>query len=613
MTTDSPPPATVSDHLVERLRDWGVRRVFGYAGDGINGVLGALQRVGAHAAGGPIEFVQAAHEELAGMMAVAHAKFTGDVGVCLATSGPGAIHLLNGLYDAKLDHQPLVAIVGQQSQAGIGGDAQQETDLEALLQDVASAYCATVADPEQLRHVVDRALRIAIGERAVTAVIVPHDVQRLPAVPEPAHEHARQHSASGWARPRMLPRDADLERAAQVLAAGERIAILAGAGALAAGDALAAVAERLGAGVAKALLGKAALPDDLDCVTGSIGWLGTSASNRMMRSCDTLLIVGSNLPYTEFLPEPGQARGVQIDVAPRNLALRYPVEVPLAGDADETLRALLPRLAEPPPARREARARWRAQLDAWKREDAAGRDGPDPAPDASPIDPRPLVRMLSRRLPDRSVVTADSGTSAVWLARETTIRPGMLASLSGGLATMGCAIPYAIAAKFAYPDRFALALVGDGAMQMSGLSALVDVAKHWRVWRDPRLLVVVMNNRDLAYVTWEQRVMEGEPRYLASQALPDVPYAAFAKLLGLDGVRVERFDQVSDAIERALAADRPFVVDALVDPSVPTLPPSLEAGQREKLDRALDAEHARGDVAAADAVRRHLAGRHDAR
>jgi pyruvate dehydrogenase (quinone) len=608
MTAPPTRAATVADQLVERLRAWSVRRVFGYPGDGVNGVMGALQRVGAHAAGGPIAFVQAAHEELAGLMAVGHAKFTGEVGVCVVTSGPGAIHLLNGLYDAKLDHRPIVAIVGQQALAGLGGSAQQETDLEAILQDVASAYHATVSDPEQLRHVVDRAFRVALAERTVTAIVLPHDVQREPASPEPAHEHARQHSAPGWLPPRLLPRDEDLRRAAGLLNAGERVAILAGAGALAAGDALEKVADRLEAGVAKALLGKAVLPDALPCVTGSIGWLGTSASNRMMKACDTLLIVGSNMPYTEFLPAEGQARGVQIDVAARNLALRYPVEVPLAGDAQETLGALLPLLDEPADALREGRARWRAQLDAWKREDDADRDDAPPGSTGAPLDPRTLVRAASHRLPERAVLTADSGTSAVWLAREVRIREGMMASLSGGLATMGCAIPYAIAAKFAHPDRFALALVGDGAMQMSGLSALVDVAKHWRAWRDPRLLVVVLNNRDLAYVTWEQRVMEGEPRYAASQALPDVPYADFARMLGLDGVRVERAEQVGPAIERGLTSDRPVVIDALVDPSVPTLPPSLKPPQHERLDAALDAERVRGDAALADAVRAHLDG-----
>ena len=592
---------TVSDFVVERLLQWGVRRIFGYPGDGINGVIGALRRAGAGSPAGRLEFVQVAHEELAGLMATAHAKFAGahgasEVGVCLSTGGPGAIHLLNGLYDAKLDHQPVVAIVGQQAQAGLGGSEQQETNLRAILGDVASAYLEVIATPEQARHVIDRAFRIAAAERTVTAVIIPHDVQREPAVPHPPHEHGHQHSAPGFARPRLVPRDDELRRAAAVLNAGRKVAMLVGAGALGATDDVVAVAERLGAGVAKALLGKAAVPDDLPFVTGSVGWLGTPASNRMMRECDTLLMVGTSFPYTEFLPEEGRARGVQVDSAPRNLALRYPVEVALAGDAGETLRALAPLLAE-----RRGGA-WRRDVERWARESwaAAERHAHAPAPE---LNPQRVVWELSRRLPDRAIVTADSGSAAVWLARDVRLRRGMMASLSGGLATMGCGVPYATAAKFAHDDRVAVALVGDGAMQMSGLNALIDVAKHWRKWRDPRLVVLVLNNRDLNYVTWEQRVMEGEPKFAASQNLPDLRYADIAQLMGLDGTRVESADQVGPAWERALSATRPFVIDAVVSADVPTFPPELKPEQQEKLEQALaagdpDAEWVRGQLQA---------------
>src|SRR3954468_18183135 len=350
----------VADHLLERLTAWNVRRIFCFPGDGINGIMGALRR--STEQGEQFDVVQVAHEELAGLMATAHAKFSGEVGVCLATSGPGAIHMLNGLYDAKLDHQPVVAIIGQQAFAGVGGSTQQETNLRSILQDVASSYLETIATPEQLRHVVDRAFRAAIGGRTVAAIIVPHDVQLKPAVTEPEQEHGRQHSAPGFVPPRMLPRDEELRRAAAVLNGGRKVAIIAGAGALHATDELIAVAERLGAGVAKALLGKAAVPDDLSFVTGSVGWLGTAASNRMMQECDTLLLVGTNFPYTEFLPKEGQARGVQIDVEPRNLGLRYPMEVMLAGDSAETLEALLPMLDD-------TRARsWRGDIEQWPRE-----------------------------------------------------------------------------------------------------------------------------------------------------------------------------------------------------------------------------------------------------
>ena len=595
----SSPPHNVSDHLLDRLSAWGVRRLFGYSGDGINGVMGAL-----HRAGERFEFVQVAHEELAGLMATAHAKFTGEVGVCVCTSGPGAIHMLNGLYDAKLDHQPVVAIVGQQAFAGAGGSQQQETNLRALLQDVASSYLETITKPEQLRHVVDRAFRAALGGRTVAAIILPHDVQLEPAVASPPHEHGRQHSAVGFTPSRVVPPEDVLRRAAALLGAGRRVAMLVGAGALGAGPQVERVAERLSAGVAKALLGKAVVPDDLPYVTGSVGWLGTPASNRMMRECDTLLMVGTNFPYTEFLPPEGQARAVQIDVEPRNLALRYPAEIAIQGDAAETLAALLPLL---PPAPADG---WRSEIEGWARESRAWAERHAQAP-ADPVNPQLAVHRLSERLPDNAVITADSGSAAVWLARHVQLRRGMLASLSGGLATMGCALPYALAAKLAHPTRPVLALVGDGAMQMSGLSALLDVARHWRrareagrAWGDPRLVVLVLNNRDLNYVTWEQRAMDGEPRYAGSQAVPDLPYADFARLLGLDGVRVERPEDVDAACDRAFAADRPFVLDVVCDPAVPTLPPELRPEQEDKLARALAGEPHRDATAVLEQLQR---------
>ncbi len=593
-------PTLVSDHLLALLQRWNVRRVFGYPGDGINGVMGALNRLHAAPRGAdgaappPLEFIQAAHEELAALMAVAHAKFTGadgapEPGVVVVTSGPGATHALTGLYDAKLDHQPVVAIVGQQGASGLGGSQQQEIDLKLLLQDVAGAYCEMVTHPEQLRHVVDRAFRIALAERTVTAIILPNDVQRLSAAEHPAHEHGRQHASAGYAAPRLVPHDDELRRAAGVLNAGRRVALLVGAGALGAGDEVLAAAEALGAGVAKALLGKAATPDDHPLVTGAVGWLGTPASNRMMKECDTLFVVGSSFPYPEFLPDEGRARCVQIDRAAANLGLRYPAEVALQGDARETLRLLLPLLGPggAPDAERDAsRARWRAEVEGWVRESREAAERHALAP-ADPINPLRVIWEMDARLPDGAVVTADSGSSSLLLARGVRIRRGMRFSVSGGLATMGSAVPYAVAAKFAHPDRVVVAVPGDGAMQMSGLNALIDVAKYWRRWKDPRLVVLVLNNRDLNYVTWEQRAMEGDPRYAASQSLPDLPYADLARLLGLDGVRVERPDDVAGAWERAFAADRPFVIDAVVDPDVPPLPPELTPEQEDKLARAL--------------------------
>ena len=463
----------VSDFLLERLHAWGVRRIYGYPGDGINGILGALDR---HR--NEIEFVQARHEETAALMACGHAKFTGEAGVCLATSGPGAIHLLNGLYDARLDHQPVVAIVGQQARSALGSSYQQEVDLVSLFKDVAGAYVELATDPAQVRHLVDRALRIAIAERTVTCLVLPGDVQVLPAVAEPPREHGMAHSGIGFSRPAPTPSQAELEQAAAVLNAGERVAILAGAGALGATDELIAVAELLGAGVAKALLGRAALPDDLPWVTGSIGLLGTKASWRLMEECDTLLVVGSGFPYSEFLPEEGAARGVQIDIDPGMLSLRYPMEVGLVGDSAATLRALLP-LLEPKRDRS-----WQAQIEDWVREwwetvEARARD------EADPINPQLVFSELSPRLPERCILAADSGSAANWFARNLRLRRGMMATLSGTLATMGCGVPYAIAAKYAYPDRVAIALVGDGAMQMNGLAELATIARDWRRWADP--------------------------------------------------------------------------------------------------------------------------------
>jgi pyruvate dehydrogenase (quinone) len=569
---------TVGAHILERLRAHGVRHVYGYPGDGINGILG-----GFHQHGDEIEFIQAAHEELAAFMACAHAKFSGDVGVCLATSGPGAIHLLNGLYDAKLDHQPVVAIVGQQKTISLGGSYQQEVDLASLFKDVASEYVHMVTEPTSARHAIDRAFRIAAAERTVTCVILPSDVQTMPAE-EPPHAHGTVHSSAGYSRPRVVPHAADMQAAAEVLNRGRRVAILVGAGALGATDEVVQVADILGAGVAKALLGKTAVPDDLPFVTGSIGLLGTKPTYDLMRGCDTLLMIGSSFPYSEFLPREGQARGVQIDLDPRMIAIRYPMEVKLVGDSAETLRSLIP-LLEP-----KADRSWRDDIEAkvvdwWTLLEERAHV------DADPINPQRVFWELSPRLPERCVLTGDSGTVANWFARDLMVRRGMLASLSGTLATMGSGVPYAIAAKFAHPDRVAIALVGDGAMQMSGLNELITVAKYWERWSDPRLVVLVLNNRDLNLVTWEQRALEGDPRFAASQDLPDFPYARYAELLGLEGIRVESPDDLGAAWDEVLSADRPAVLEAVTDPDVPPLPPHIGFEQAKNVALAV----ARGD------------------
>jgi pyruvate dehydrogenase (quinone) len=553
----------VADFLLQRLRDWGIRRVYGYPGDGINAIIGAFRR-----AGNDPELIQVRHEEMAAFMACGHAKYTGEVGVCLATSGPGAIHLLNGLYDAKLDHQPVVAIVGQQARSALGGSYQQEVDLVSLYKDVAHEFVEMATEPAQIRHLVDRAVRIALDQRTVTCVIVPNDLASMDAVETPAHAHGTIHSSIGYSSPVIVPAPADLQRAADILNEGERVAMLVGAGALGAADEVIAVADTLGAGVAKALLGKAAVPDDLPFVTGSIGLLGTRPSWDLMMGCDTLLMVGSSFPYSEFLPEEGKARGVQIDLDGRMIGLRYPMEAHLVGDSAATLRALAPLL------RRKADRSWRDEIEegvaAWQElMEERAMDAADP------INPQRLFFELSKRLPDRAILSSDSGSAANWYARDVRIRAGMQASLSGNLATMGAGVPYAIAAKFAHPDRPVIAMVGDGAFQMNGMAEMLTVAKYRHTWPDQRLIVLVLHNNDLNQVTWEQRVMEGDPWFDASQGLPDHDYAAFAESVGLRGIRVDDPDQIGPAWDEALRSDRPVVIDALTDPEVPPLPPHI--------------------------------------
>ena len=566
---------TASDFLVQRLHAWGIRRIYGFPGDGINGVLGALQR---HA--DLVDFVQTRHEEEAAFMASAHAKFTGQVGVCMATSGPGAIHLLNGLYDARLDSMPVLAIVGQQATTALGSSYQQEVDLISLYKDVAGAYVHMAATPVAVRQLLDRALRIAQADRAVTCIILPNDVQEMDAVPSPPRSHGSTFTGIGYSAPRIVPGDADLRRAADVLNAGSKVAMLVGAGALRATDQVIAVAEGLGAGVAKALLGKAAVPDDLPFVTGSIGLLGTKPSWDLMQDCDTFFMIGSGFPYAEHLPPEGQARGVQIDIQPRNLSLRYPMEVNLHGDTAETLDALLPLLEQ------KQDGDWRKQVEDnvaewWQvMEQRAHMD-------ANPVNPQRLFWELSPRLPENVILTCDSGSAANWYAKDLKVRRGMMASLSGGLATMCPGVPYATAAKFCYPDRPVVAMVGDGAMQMLGNAALLTISKYWQDWADPRLVVLVLHNNDLNQVTWEQRVMSGDPRFDASQQIPELDYAGYAESLGLLGLRVDNPEQIAGAWDQALSSDRPVVIDALCDPEVPPLAPHITFEQAKGFMQSL--------------------------
>jgi pyruvate dehydrogenase (quinone) len=565
---------TVADYLLERLRAWDVTEVFAYPGDGINGILAAWGR-----AGNKPTFIQARHEEMAAFEAVGYAKFTGKFGVCMATSGPGAIHLLNGLYDAKLDHVPVIAIVGQTNRSAMGGSYQQEVDLISLFKDVASEYVQMVTVPEQLPGVLDRAIRVAMAERAPTAVIIPADVQEL-VYSAPTHAFKMVPSSLGIDWPTSVPDGDAIGRAAEILNAGSKVAILAGQGARGARAEVEQVAEILGAGVAKPLLGKDVLSDELPYVTGSIGLLGTRPSYELMRGCDTLLTVGSSFPYTQFLPDFGQARAVQIDIDGKYVGMRYPYELNLVGDARATLQALIPLLE-----RKEDRS-WREDIEAkvarwWETMEQ------EAMVEADPVNPMRMFHELSTRLPSDAIVAADSGSSANWYARHLKFHGDIRGSLSGNLATMGPGVPYGIGAKFGHPGRPVIVFEGDGAMQMNGLTELITIKHYWEQWSDPRLIVAVLHNDDLNQVTWEMRAMEGAPKFAESQTLPNVDYAAFATSLGLQGVSIDKPGDLGPAWERALAADRPTVLDVRVDPSIPPIPPHATFDQAKATARAI--------------------------
>lgn len=552
----------VSEFVWNRLGEWGLKRVYGYPGDGVGGLDVALEK-----AREKMQYVQVRHEEMAAFMASAHAKFTGQVGLCYATSGPGAIHLLNGLYDAKMDHVPVVAIVGQQARSAIGASYQQEVDLQTLFKDVAGDYVVTCSVPSQVRHAIDRAVRIASARRVVTCVILPNDLQLMP-YEEPPMAHGATHTGVGYAGPAKLPDEDALKRAAEILNAGKKVAMLVGAGALDATDEVIAIADTLQAGCAKALLGKAALPDDLPWVTGSLGLLGTKPSWDLMKDCDTFLMIGSSFPYSEFLPKPGDARGVQIDIDPGALSLRYPMEFGMVGDTATTLRALLPYLEQ------KTDTSWRKTIEGevqtwWKTLEARAMQT------AEPLNPQRVFWELSPRLPERAIVTADSGSVANWFARDLKMRRGMKASLSGGLASLGAGTPYAVAAKMAYPDRTVIACMGDGAMQMNGLNVMITIGKYWQQWANPRLIVLVLNNRDLNQVTWEERVQIGAGKTESTQSIPDFPYHKYAELVGLKGIFVDHPDRVGAAWDEALSADCPVILEAFTDPNVPPLPPHI--------------------------------------
>jgi pyruvate dehydrogenase (quinone) len=575
----------VADYVLKRLTEWKIQRIYGYPGDGINAFLGALDR-----AQDELEFIQTRHEEMAAFMACGHAKFSppDTIGVCMATSGPGAIHLLNGLYDAKLDHVPVLAIVGQQKRTSLGAAYQQEVDLPVLFKDV-SEYVEMCLEPAQARHLVDRAIRIALDRKGVSTLIFPNDVAEMPAVPSPPRTHGSVYSSVGYTRPRVIPHDKDVEHAAEILNEGEKVAILVGQGARGAAAELEEVADLLGAGVAKALLGKDVLADDLPFVTGAIGLLGTIPSYDMIERCDTLLMVGTSFPYAEFLPKEGQARCVEIDLEASRIGIRYPADVMLVGDATETLKLLLPHLI-----RKQDRG-WREGIEKSVREwwEIVERRSLE---DADPMNPQRVAHELSAVLPSDAIITADSGSSTNWYARQVKLKKGNLASLSGTLATMVPGVPYAIAAKFANPDRPVIAFVGDGAFQMLGMNEMLTVKRYMERWQDKRLVFCVFNNQDLNQVTWEQRVMEGDPKYMGTQWLPNLDYAKYAELVGLKGIFCDHGDDMRAAWEEALSADTPVVLEVKTDPEIPPLPPHIRGEQAKKMAKAMVKDPERSGV-----------------
>lgn len=573
---------TVSDFAIDRLIAWDLHRFFGYPGDGIGGFDGALSR--GEQAGKAFRYIRPTHEENASFMACAHAKFTDDVGVCIATSGPGAIHLLNGLYDARMDHQPVVAVVGQQGRVSVGSDAQQELNLDRIFADVAG-FVETVLTPVHAQLVIDRAVRTAKAHRCPTVVILPADVQDLE-MEEPTAEHWVSRTGIGHASTCLLPPETEIQRAAAVLNAGTRVAVLVGQGARGATDEVLAVADRLGAGVVTALLGKDVVPGDVPYHTQQLGLLGSKPSYDMMQDCDTLLMVGSNFPYAEFMPATGQARGVQIDLAPKNLSLRYPMDVNLMGDAKTTLAALLKHL-EP------------AQDRAWQTGIVDGVTSWNSVierqamVEADPINPRYVFHTLNERLPANAIVTADAGSTADWYGHHIKLGRDMMGNLSGSLASMIASMPYAVAAKFAHPDRPVICTIGDGAFQMLGMNELLTVKRHWKEWEDPRFIVMVLHNNDLTQVSWEMREA-GDPRYDTSQLVEDMDYAGYANLLGLTGISVTNKDDVTAAWDVAFNSDRPVVLDVRTDPNVPPLPPHITREQATGFLKAL----VKGDPAA---------------
>jgi pyruvate dehydrogenase (quinone)/pyruvate oxidase len=557
---------TAADVLIDTLHEWGVEVVFGLPGDGINGLMEALRKRQEQ-----IRFVQVRHEESAAFMACGYAKFTGKLGVCLATSGPGGLHLLNGLYDAKLDGQPVLALTGLPYHDLIGTQTQQDVELDKVFADVAK-YNVRVMGAEHVENVTHLACRTALAYNGVSHIAFPVDLQDAPVKRKGSKRNVPGHTSDVFARSARLPAEDDLVRAAEILSTGKKVAMLVGRGALGATDELERVADILGAPIVKALLGKAAVPDDSPFTTGQIGLLGTRPSQEVMEACDTLLMIGTAFPYIEFLPKPGQARAVQIELDPMRIGLRYPVEVGLVGDSRRTLQALLPLLHRADD--RSFLERAQSSMQEWWTVVEERGTRPD-----VPMKPEVVAWELGRRLRDDAIVCCDSGTVATWWARQIRARRGQMYSLSGMLASMANGLPYAIAAQIAHPDRQCVAFVGDGGFSML-MAELATCVKY----KLPVKIVIVKNNT-LGMIKWEQMVFLGNPEYGCE--LQPIDFVAFAQACGATGLSVADPALCGSVLDQALAQPGPVVVEATVDPFVPPMPPKVTVDQATKFAEAL--------------------------
>lgn len=557
--------ATVSDFVIQRVRDWGVSRIFAFPGDGIGAFDGALEKAQRAEAG--LKYVRPTHEEICSLMATAHAKFTGEVGVCVATSSPGAFHMLNGLYDAQMDNQPVVAIVGQQGLNALGTFTQQESNLERTLADVA-VYVQTIVSPEQAQAVVDTAFRTAKVRLGPAVIIFPHDVQGMK-MPELSPQNWVSRSSAVAPSISIVPPQSEIEKAAAIINAGSKVTFIVGHGANGATDEVLRAAELCGAGLITALRAKQVIPSDVPHHSQQLGLLGSLPSVHQMSNCDTLVFLGTNYPYSQFLPKSGQARAIQIDLKPEQMGLRYPTELNLWGDVRATLAALIPHLDS------KTDLSWQdtvaEEMLEWEREMEAQamlsyEDG---------VNPRRVYHELNKRLPPRAIVTADAGSTADWYGHHIRLRHGMLGDLSGRLASMLAAMPYATAAKFAYPDRSVVCTIGDGAFQMLGMNELITIKKYLQEWENPQLIIMVLHNNDLTQVSWEMRTEDANPVWSTSQDIQSVDYAGWAELLGFSGIRVKTDGEVAGAWDTAFAHQGVTVIDAYTSKNVPPLPPHI--------------------------------------